>query len=137
MANPEHVELVKQGMEAIRKWREENPDVRPDLSEVDLGKTDLSGAFLSRADLAGVGGAEHAYHLENIRFISADDSQGSDSGNDAHYLRPAAALGLSAGSTGNACGSGGVCPSSVSPTLPSSSSPSSSTAWRSTTIRSS
>lgn len=31
MANPEHVEVVKLGAEAIRKWREEIPDVRLDF----------------------------------------------------------------------------------------------------------
>ncbi len=29
MANPEHVEIVKQGADAIRAWRARNPDVEP------------------------------------------------------------------------------------------------------------
>jgi uncharacterized protein YjbI with pentapeptide repeats len=32
MANPEHLKILKQGVEAWNKWREENPEVRPDLS---------------------------------------------------------------------------------------------------------
>jgi uncharacterized protein YjbI with pentapeptide repeats len=34
MANPEHLEILKQGVEAWNKWREENPGVEPDLSSV-------------------------------------------------------------------------------------------------------
>ena len=68
MANPEHVALVKQGAEAIRQWREENPGVRLDLAgadlrkigfteadlrEADLLRADLRGAYLIEADLRG------------------------------------------------------------------------------------
>jgi hypothetical protein len=53
MANPEHVELVKQGAEAIRRWREENPGVRLDLSGADLRGTILSDGDLHGADLRG------------------------------------------------------------------------------------
>jgi hypothetical protein len=58
MANPEHVEVVKRGAEAIRKWREENPDVRFDLSDADfrgetLSGVDLRNANLSKTDLDG------------------------------------------------------------------------------------
>lgn len=68
MANPDHVELVKKGAEAIGAWREQNPDVQLDVVGSDLGSADLlkadlshanlseaslSGANLSRADLSG------------------------------------------------------------------------------------
>jgi hypothetical protein len=36
MANSEHVEIVKQGAEAIRRWREKNPDMVLDLREANL-----------------------------------------------------------------------------------------------------
>ena len=29
MANPEHLEILKQGVEQWNKWREEHPEVRP------------------------------------------------------------------------------------------------------------
>jgi hypothetical protein len=60
MANPEHVEVVKQGAEAIRKWRVENPDVRLELREVDLVNADLIRVDLSEADLssANLSGAD-------------------------------------------------------------------------------
>ena len=32
MANEEHVALLKQGVEVWNKWREENPDIKPDLT---------------------------------------------------------------------------------------------------------
>jgi hypothetical protein len=58
MANPEHVEIVKQGAEAIQKWREEHPRTKFDLIEANLGaailiRADLSGADLREADLRG------------------------------------------------------------------------------------
>jgi uncharacterized protein YjbI with pentapeptide repeats len=51
MANPEHVEIVKQGAAAIRSWREEHQNERLDLSEADLRECDLRGADLRNASL--------------------------------------------------------------------------------------
>jgi uncharacterized protein YjbI with pentapeptide repeats len=51
MANPEHVEIVKQGTEAIHKWRAENQDVTLDLSGADLSLAHLERANLYGADL--------------------------------------------------------------------------------------
>ncbi|NQS97149.1 MAG: toll/interleukin-1 receptor domain-containing protein [candidate division Zixibacteria bacterium] len=51
MANTEHLEILKQGVEVWNKWREENPGVVPDLLKADLLKADLSEADLSEADL--------------------------------------------------------------------------------------
>jgi uncharacterized protein YjbI with pentapeptide repeats len=55
MANPEHVELLKQGVENLRwnEWRREHPKIRPDLSGADLSRVDLSRTDLSDADLNG------------------------------------------------------------------------------------
>jgi uncharacterized protein YjbI with pentapeptide repeats len=53
MANDEHVALLKQGVTAWNKWREEDPDIKPDLSEADLNKKNLSEADLSGATLIG------------------------------------------------------------------------------------
>ncbi len=58
MANPEHLAKLKEGVEAWNAWRDENPDVMPDLVETNLSGADLfeanlSGANLSVADLTG------------------------------------------------------------------------------------
>jgi uncharacterized protein YjbI with pentapeptide repeats len=49
MANPEHLAILKQGVEQWNKWREEHPDMRPDLSGAELKHTRLT-----EADLRGV-----------------------------------------------------------------------------------
>src|SRR6266536_2602915 len=51
MANLEHVDTLKQGVEVWRQWREKNPDVIPDLSHAGLYGANLYGADLSFADL--------------------------------------------------------------------------------------
>jgi len=53
MANPEHLKILKQGVEQWNKWREEHPDVEPDLSGANLLRADLYGANLRDANLAG------------------------------------------------------------------------------------
>ena len=57
MANPEHLALLKQGVEAWNRWRDQHPKRWPDLREVklrdaELRKVDLHGANLSQAELA-------------------------------------------------------------------------------------
>lgn len=54
MANPEHVEIVRQGKEAIAEWRGLNSEKQFDLSGADLSETNLSGADRSWANLKGV-----------------------------------------------------------------------------------
>ncbi len=63
MANPEHLEILKQGVEVWNQWRTENPEIEPDLCEAicsqanlpgaNLTVTDLSKANLDRSDLRG------------------------------------------------------------------------------------
>ena len=53
MANDEHVALLKKGMAAWNAWRNDNPDIRPDLSSADLRGTNLVGTDLRVADLRG------------------------------------------------------------------------------------
>ena len=52
MANPEHVEIVKQGAGAIDAWRKKNPNDRLDLREADLVQARLAQADLSHANLS-------------------------------------------------------------------------------------
>ncbi|RME19735.1 MAG: pentapeptide repeat-containing protein [Deltaproteobacteria bacterium] len=51
MANPEHIAILKQGVTAWNQWREDNPDVRPDLSEAYLMGADMKGFNLAGASL--------------------------------------------------------------------------------------
>ncbi|MBT3353086.1 MAG: toll/interleukin-1 receptor domain-containing protein [Nitrospinaceae bacterium] len=57
MANKEHLDILKKGVPAWNKWRENNQKIQPDLSETnlsgaDLGGTDLSGTNLNGANLS-------------------------------------------------------------------------------------
>jgi uncharacterized protein YjbI with pentapeptide repeats len=64
MAIPQHLDVLKQGVLAWNKWREENPGNEPDLAGVKLSKANLKKANLSETDLrwadltaANLGGA--------------------------------------------------------------------------------
>jgi hypothetical protein len=52
-ADDEHVALLKKGVAAWNTWRDENPDIRPDLTGADLSKADFCQANLSGANLCG------------------------------------------------------------------------------------
>jgi hypothetical protein len=59
MANPEHLAILKQGVEAWNRWRVERIDSNPELFEenvdpIDLSFADLQGADLSHFNLGGV-----------------------------------------------------------------------------------
>ena len=60
MANKEHLDLIKQGVEVWNKWRGENTGEIPDISRANLIVADLEGADLSKADLieANLSGAD-------------------------------------------------------------------------------
>lgn len=56
MANPEHVEILKQGRDVWNRWREEHREIRVlDLSGAHLRGANLRGADLSGARLGGAG----------------------------------------------------------------------------------
>jgi len=66
MANPEHVEIVRKGTEAIAAWRKENRDEQLDLRKADLRGADLRDADLYQADLSNAILAEAALWLANL-----------------------------------------------------------------------
>jgi TIR domain-containing protein/pentapeptide repeat protein len=70
MANPEHLTILKQGVNVWNTWRQEFPAVRPALSKVDLSEADLRGADFSRADLSGADLSRA--DLTNAHLIGAD-----------------------------------------------------------------
>jgi hypothetical protein len=55
MANKEHLDVLKQGIDAWNTWRNQHSELRPDLSEADLSGANLRKANLSFADLTEVG----------------------------------------------------------------------------------
>jgi uncharacterized protein YjbI with pentapeptide repeats len=80
MANDEHVALLKKGVAAWNAWRDENPDIRPDLGNAKIGDADLSGANLRAANLcsANLSGA----NLRAANLCSANLSEANLSGAD-------------------------------------------------------
>jgi uncharacterized protein YjbI with pentapeptide repeats len=66
MANPEHLAILKQGVEVWNKWRDENENsnIEPDLSEANLIGAVLNGAKLTSANLSGA-------NLSRATFIGA------------------------------------------------------------------
>jgi uncharacterized protein YjbI with pentapeptide repeats len=53
MANDDHTAQLMRGVPAWNAWRDENPDIRPDLNGADLSQANLSEADLRGADLRG------------------------------------------------------------------------------------
>lgn len=53
MANEEHLNLLKHGVDIWNQWRTEHSEIRPDLSEADLSNIDLSSANLNSANFSG------------------------------------------------------------------------------------
>jgi hypothetical protein len=66
MANPEHLQLLQQGVEAWNAWREQNRDVRPNLRDANLRDTNLADANLADADLSETNLREAYLHEANL-----------------------------------------------------------------------
>ena len=54
MANEEHLTLLKKGVESWNKWRNENPEIKPDFSKADLRGIKLQKVNLSKSNLEEV-----------------------------------------------------------------------------------
>jgi hypothetical protein len=65
MANPEHLEILQQGVEVWNEWRIEHDKIVPDLDDADFSGTDLSGTDFSGTNFAGA-------HLRNVDFTNAE-----------------------------------------------------------------
>jgi uncharacterized protein YjbI with pentapeptide repeats len=55
MANEEHLQILKRGVLAWNRWRHENRDITPILSEAILSRAILDRAILSQAILSQAG----------------------------------------------------------------------------------
>src|SRR5258706_4812052 len=51
--NPEHLKILRQGVEAWNQWRTKNPEIEPYLRDASLHGADLSRAYFTGADLSG------------------------------------------------------------------------------------
>ena len=78
MANPDHIALLKKGVVAWNKWRDEKPDIIPQLRGASLGGGNLNGADLSRVDLTGAD--LNAANLRKARLTRANLSGAKLSG---------------------------------------------------------
>ena len=70
MANQEHLDLLKQGVEVWNQWRKEHRRVPPDLSGADLVESALSDARLSFSNLKEAHFRQA--HLHRAYFVHAD-----------------------------------------------------------------
>jgi hypothetical protein len=71
MANPDHLEILQQGVEAWNDWRVKDAlQTTPDLRDADLVEEDFSGIFLNNAD------------LRHVRFDMANLSQANIGASD-------------------------------------------------------
>jgi hypothetical protein len=80
MANPQHIEMLTRGRLTWNAWRDDNPDVTPDLIGADLSGQDLAGALLTYASLhyADLGGANLAFANLSGANLSGANLDGAD-----------------------------------------------------------
>lgn len=75
MANPEHLKILKQGVEVWNEWRTENPDIQPDLERAELSDLTLSNYVLTEANLFRVqmrGSRLNGAALQGANLFNAD-----------------------------------------------------------------
>jgi hypothetical protein len=78
MANDEHVALLKQGVAAWNAWRDENPNIRPDLGGASLSEANLSGVDSTTYDLRGAVGANLSDAILSGADLTKADLRGAD-----------------------------------------------------------
>jgi uncharacterized protein YjbI with pentapeptide repeats len=94
MANRQHLKILKQGVERWNEWREENPEVRPDLAKADLGEANLSGASLWQAKLTEanlIGANLHGAELDgsDLSYARLDGADLREADLGGAYVRDA------------------------------------------------
>jgi TIR domain-containing protein/pentapeptide repeat protein len=67
MANQEYLDILNQGVEIWNRWRDNNANVRPDLTGYPLAGTDLSRINLSRVNLSAADLKEANLSEANLR----------------------------------------------------------------------
>src|SRR6266566_2960793 len=74
MANREQRELLRKSVVAWNQWRQEHPDIRPDLIYADLSYADLHNANLSCVDLSYATLSDAILHNVNLRGANLSDA---------------------------------------------------------------
>lgn len=84
MANPEHLAKLKEGVQPWNQWREQNPNVEPDLSKADLREAFLYDAnlFSAAPPAAGLDRAKPKANLSDTNLSEANLSEADLSGAD-------------------------------------------------------
>jgi hypothetical protein len=85
MANPEHLEILKQGVETWNQWRKDHPEIEPDLHDAVLVETNLSGvnfrgAILENANLGGTDFSRADLAAARLAHADFDGSRLIDAG---------------------------------------------------------
>jgi uncharacterized protein YjbI with pentapeptide repeats len=75
MANPDHLAVLKKGVDAWNEWRKEHPEIRPDLRRAELHKANLAGANLIRVDLTEAGLTLASLRKANLREADLTEAQ--------------------------------------------------------------
>jgi len=75
MANQEHVNILLQGVDTWNKWRENNPNIKIDLTGADLSNINLPGINLSRADLYEINLSNANLSNASLDFANIDYSK--------------------------------------------------------------
>jgi len=75
MANQEHLDILKQGVDVWNRWKENHPEIDVDLSQASLRKAILRGINLSGTNLIGADltGADLAWAILNRSNLSHAD----------------------------------------------------------------
>src|SRR6266700_2648246 len=74
MANQEHLDILKQGVDTWNKWKREHLEIRPDLREADHSYADLSGVTLVETNLSGATLTEcyiYGISVWNVQLVGA------------------------------------------------------------------
>jgi len=66
MANPEHLKILEQGVDVWNKWREDHPDITPQLKGLVYRKTDVRGTMAPEVLPIALGG-------KDLHTVTGDD----------------------------------------------------------------
>jgi uncharacterized protein YjbI with pentapeptide repeats len=78
MANPDHLNMLQQGVDAWNAWRERNRSITPDLSGANLARAHLSEANLNHAILSAADLSGANLFLAKLRVVNLSAANLSD-----------------------------------------------------------